>query len=295
MNEIEVVVARSRAYGLFSRLFLEGRFDDDSASLFEVEGDPEAIAAQHYDLFGMEVFPHEGVFLGESGLVGSVDIGLERLGFAAERRDTSPDHLGVELAAMAFLTGAEAEALADGVASDAIREHQRAFLDDHLLAWLPPFAAAVSDRPKNPWTHLVALVVDLVTDHRAALPATPAAIELHAADPLADPAASLRDIAGWLLTPRRSGIFFSRGDLATIGRDHEIPRGFGSRRQTLTTLLQQAAIYEAFGPVVEDLEALVSRRAAHYAGTLGGAPWLAAAERSRAVLRAMQCASLKTG
>jgi putative dimethyl sulfoxide reductase chaperone len=301
MTPAEIALARSRAYGLFGKLLLDGQGIEAVPELGG--GHPDRLAAIHHALFAFEVFPHEGVFLHESALVGGVDLEIRHraMGFVARRRDTSADHLGMELSALSFLSGAEADALRDGVSVAAIREHQRAYLDGHLLRWLVPFAAAADDREAGPWTDLVALIVELAADHRAAiavaaepwtLPPAPAVLE--------DAKSSLNDIAEWLLTPCYSGIFLSRADLTTVGRATDVPRGFGSRRLMLANLLKQAATYDALGAVVARLDDLAARRDAHYErlGSRPGlaeaaAPWRKALERTRVLLATLGAASEK--
>lgn len=60
------------------------------------------------------------------------------------------DHLGVELRFMSLLCYREMEAWQEGdpVEAGAVRSRQEAFLQDHLLAWLPGFSERVAEYAK---------------------------------------------------------------------------------------------------------------------------------------------------
>ncbi len=70
------------------------------------------------------------------------------LGLAAERHDL-PDHVATELGFMAYLALQEAEAN-DGE-KELWVERERAFLRDHLSAWLPRFCQQVWETSRHPF------------------------------------------------------------------------------------------------------------------------------------------------
>ncbi|RMF64606.1 MAG: hypothetical protein D6746_01425 [Bacteroidetes bacterium] len=215
--------------------------------------DEDERAADYQHLFGFNVFPYAGVFLDPAGLLNGpvadrVRQYFLRAGCPLPMSGESLDHLGHELAWLAHMMQAEAEALQDGIPAEVrrVRRIQRRFLDEHLLGWLPAFVRAVEEHPFPFFQHLARQTLHLVLEHRRAL-AGAVAGSLHLPEPpplLDDPATGLHDIAGYLATPPWSGLFLSRDAIGTLARALDLPRGFGDRRRMLANLLQTAAAYD---------------------------------------------------
>lgn len=292
MDQHEIAEARHNTYRLLAALFDEGltpsalpyvqalpelqphvpeRFDADQAG------------ADHHQLFGMTLLPYESVFLTVEGLLGGPRSEAllrvyGRLGYRPVHHSASPDHLSTQLGLLAFLAGAEADAWADGERETAIqlRDEQRGFLEQHLLRWLPPFAAALQEADAGFYGATGELTLAFTADHledlgveetEFALP-EPAAI-------LDDPETSLRDIAGYLLTPLHSGVFLTLRDIQQIGRRARLPRGFGNREQTLVNLMRTAAQYDDWETLLAALDDLLSRWESRYARLVAAWPALA--------------------
>lgn len=282
-------VARRRAYALLGALLVEGL---DAARLRAVAELPplsqwlpsapdlDELAAEHYALFGYELFPYAGVFLGEGGLVGGVAVtDVVRQAYAALGLgcpdDPSPDHLGQMLRLMAVLLDAELDAAAHDATADirVVQAWQRRVLDQALLPWMPPLYAASVDQPRSLWTATVEMAVAVAGDHRADLPSlgvastddNEAPIE-GSADALdfdallADRRTGLRTLASALVTPRRSGVYLARRDIEGIAQRSDVPRGFGGRCDMLERVLRSAAEYGALPRVTEQLQALLTQR-----------------------------------
>jgi TorA maturation chaperone TorD len=256
--------ARSRVYHLFSDLYGRGLTGDvlpivqaiqDLAPLVPDPFDADEAAADHYALFSLDVFPYASVFLdGEGRLGGSTTDAVQRhyaeAGFQPALDRESADHLGHELALLAFLSDAETEALEDDKAHKAerMRRRMQAFMDEHLLWWLPAFVQAVQQQSYPFYAALGRLTLEVVLDHRAALGKCNSlpekAVLEEPPDVLEEEKTGLKDIAAYLATPAWSGLFLSRSDLARLGRGERLPRGFGSRVQTLTNLLRAAVEFD---------------------------------------------------
>jgi putative dimethyl sulfoxide reductase chaperone len=283
----ELALARSRSYALLADLFLQGltagslaylQTIPDIAAVLPADFDQDEAAADHYQLFGFNVFPYESIFLDPAGLLGGsitdeVVGSYSQAGFAIgpagnQAAGESPDHLGHELRLMAFLGAAEADAWDDGLPAEAARMagQQRAFLDQHLLQWLPPFVLAVEQQDQPLYGRLARLALDLASAHRQELGgrAGAAAARPPAPDLLADEKTGLREIAAYLLTPPYSGLYLSREDIGRLARAHHLPRGFGDRSQILLNLLRAAADYDRVGEVLADLAGLAQGWAAGY-------------------------------
>ncbi|MEL6349306.1 MAG: molecular chaperone TorD family protein, partial [Myxococcota bacterium] len=250
--------ARSRAYALLAGLWIEGLTE---ARLSAVQQTPLAgalpdqidldlLAAAHHRATSMELLPYAGVFLDTDDTMGGAAqrffTDSRTTGFHPDTTNTRADHLGLLLAWLAFLCGAEADALEDGMGETAARvvTLQQDALDRHLLSWLPPLWAAGRRSLRGFWAAVLDMTAAVILDHRGDVAAPP---------PLPDSAAGLLDapktsvwrIAGALSTPATSGVFLTRVDLRVLGRAAGVPRGFGARQQMIANLLRNAAEYQS--------------------------------------------------
>jgi putative dimethyl sulfoxide reductase chaperone len=272
MTPQETALINSRAYHLFSQVMLHGMTDEilpiinSLPEMRDIESQStDEWKANHYALFGMNVFPYETVFLTEDGLLGgarseSVARAYYEAGFRSEDGETA-DHIGNELAFMAFLCGAESDAREDEVVQAIFHSThlQRQFLDKHLLCWLPSLVLAIHQQRDERFSIIADLVLDLVVTHRQSLDDDP----MHPTQSLSLPPApnilesdktELKDIAEFLLTPVYTGFYLSRDDITRIGRQFQLPRGFGKRHQMLTNLLNTAVDYSAVDDLMEALQ-----------------------------------------
>lgn len=137
-------------------------------------------------------------------------------------------------------------------------------------AWVPAFCVAVRDEGSA----LGDAVADALEDWLAAerdLDAGRARAAL-GEDASAVPSledADLDELVGYLATPCRCGVFLSALALERIGREQDVPRGFGGRRRVLRQLLLQGSRYESLPGVLAGLSAVVARHEERFAG----APW----------------------
>jgi TorA maturation chaperone TorD len=300
-------LARSRLYGLLARLLVRGV---DRRSLAQLEqlgwapthDDPEAqfeqLAAEHHATFMLGVFPYAGVFLDPSASAGAcsdrVRSHYAKAGFQPKLDELAADHLGIELAFLAFVTGAQADALEDDrpMIAAALDPLLADFLDDCVLSYLPALVCAVED---GFWATILSETLALLAEHRSTLPGpiipTRSLDSLGTGDLLADPRTGLRQIAEHLLTPAASGVFASRADIAAWGRQHQLPRGFGSRVLMLDNLLRSAVEYGQLASLIAALDDDLAQRdhaLARLASAceleLAVAPWRAALVRTRTLL-----------
>jgi TorA maturation chaperone TorD len=310
LDPLAQALARTRLYSLLARLFVEGV---QARTLTQLEQlgwlDPsstdatlqlEDLAADHHATFALGVFPYAGVFLDASASAGgyadTVRDHYTRSGYTPRLDELSPDHLGVELGFLAFLTGAQADALEDGRPGIALALERplAEFLDACVLAWLPALVAAVEDLPGTDafWSVLVRDTLALLADHRSKLPSPVVPVALiEPGDLLADPRTGVRQIVERLLTPAISGVFLTRSDIVGLGRAHELPRGFGSRLLMLENLLRSAIDYSELGPLIAALDERLDQRdhslaqiAAAHDLAAAVAPWRDALLHTRALL-----------
>ncbi len=272
MDEAHTAKARGGGYHFLGQLFLRGVSAADVpqierspilAAALPSMADPDALAAAHYQLFGMNVFPFESIFLDDSGLLGGwvtdgVIRSYQRFGFVVDTAVDSADHIGHELAAMAALCQAEAAAREENLTPLVASRQawQREFLEEHLLRWLPPFVLAVRQQGDEFFTAVANLTLELAAHHYTDLVAAPVdSGEFLPPVPaiLTDEKTSLKDIAHYLVTPAYSGLYFSRDDVSRLARRLELPRGFGDRQQMLVNLLRTAVQYDQLTAVITGL------------------------------------------
>jgi TorA maturation chaperone TorD len=318
LSEPEQARARARVYGILAKLLVVGLDADTLAQLRALDGwlldgdggdstDLDELAAQHHTCFHLDLFPYAGVFLDRSAVAGActdmVSAWFERAGFRPRLDQLSADHLGVMLGFLSFVSAATSEAHEDGQLALATRLEQLTaeFLDACILSWLP---LMVLDLPAPGfWPNVVRETLEFAAVHRMSLrervPETRAPeLPSPQRDLLDDPHTGLRRIAEHLLTPVDSGVFLTRADIARLGRERALPRGFGSRLLMLDNLLHTAVDYGQLGALLADLDELLAARDRSLAA-LGVklqldtslAPWRAALARTRALVSTLATAS----
>ena len=267
--------ARGRGYVLLADLIARGptealeapaRASELLAEALDGYPERDEAEADHQHVFGFVVHPFEGAFLDPRGEVGStrgaaLHARYEAFGYRPPAKGEDPEHLATELRALGVLSGAEADAAADGKADIVghLRELQRGFLDEHVLRWFGALASAAR-RSGRAWpTALLAQLEDLLALHRGELGGAVEAPPLEG-KPLAldDPETDLRGIARFLTTPARAGLFLGKDDLARVGRALELPRGFGSRALMTQNLLRSAVRFGRLGEVTAALGAILA-------------------------------------
>lgn len=274
-----MALARSRAYGLLSELYLVGVTPGNLArvqAVPELAGElrspfeEDEAAADHHALFRFNVYPYQSIFLDPDGLLGGpmserVARAYARYGYQPETSGESADHVGFELGFLAFLCAAEAEARQDGDRSGTLRrlqEQQMAFMAAQLLTWIGPLTLAIRQQGQPFFQALADVTLDLLQEQTADLTGNvdrspqEQSATADMVDLLGQEETGLKEIANFLLTPIYSGIYLSRDDIGRLARRQAVPRGFGDRGQLLLNLLRTAANYDAVGDVIDDLAAL---------------------------------------
>jgi TorA maturation chaperone TorD len=193
----EIAERRSQAYWALSRLFLTrpdvalieeirghaaadgtGQPGESVLRLRESLGDsaPEPLSerlAREYtrllrglgERFGPPP-PYESMHRGGRLMDGTTSVVAARMkatGFADVAPEAGPpDHIGTELRFMALLCFGEAEAWAadDAAAAAARRREQAAFLDKHLLAWVPAYCGLLGGSTTEPFYRTVAALTE---------------------------------------------------------------------------------------------------------------------------------------
>lgn len=289
LSTADTALARHYGYLLLSRLYLEGLTLEllpfasavpELAAVLPPSFAADEAAAEHYHLLIHILFPYESIFLDEAGLMGgrvrqALLTVYGRAGYTVEPPSAEPDHIGCELRFLAFVCAAEAEAWARGETAviNQLRGLQQSFLQAHLLRWAIPLAIAIRQQAQPFYVALIDLTLALLNDHYAdLLPnhesngpgfALPERSRL-----LDDPATRLRDVTRYLLTPPYSGFFLSREVIGQIGRQLNLPVGFGGREDLLATLLHTGGQYELAPECLNALHKIACLWEADYGATV---------------------------
>ncbi len=141
-----------------------------------------------------------------------------------------------------------------------------------LCTWVPAFISALADLP-TPLAHQVGS--GLSTFILRHLGSVSAPVLIGAAPDLGRAETQLSDLVDWLATPARCGLFLSTPVLERIAREAGVPRGFGTRRRLLATMLQSGARYGEATSVIGALRAVVE----DHRGRMAATPWRSGALR----------------
>lgn len=282
----------AQLYHALGQLLLDGReatIREVTARLPELveglpEADPEALAVGHYQVLGREVPPYASLFCEADRRVGGhVTEGYLRCyrqaGFAQDPRTEPADHLGQVLHFLGFCLEQP---------TPACQQAAGQLLHGEWLAWLPLFAFAVQ-RQQVPFVErVVQLVIELLQAHRALVPPPERRSALPWPDPLVPgPEDNLSALAAYLTTPVRCGFFLSRSDLQALGRQLNLPVGFGQRAQMTETLLHTAALHGRSGALLEALQTLTEEWKQYLQGHAAATQiWLERLETTRSLLQA---------
>ena len=206
---------------------------ESAAVAAALELDPPTADA-YTAVFVLDVYPYASVYLNADGMLGGES--RDRVaGFWRAldlRPPAEPDHAAALLGLLASLT--------EAAASDARAAHARhALLWEHVLPWMPLFAAKVQDVGVGPYPAWADRLMTLLCHEARRAPApTPSAVHLRDAHAL--PRDTPRDLQA-VLSPLLSGMVIARSDLARAARTLGLGLRRGERRFMLRSLLDQDA------------------------------------------------------
>lgn len=278
LENVSFVQARHLGYGFLSRLFLDGLTTESFAQAAALPDlavhlpspvDFDELASGHYQLFDFNVHPFESIFLAENRLVGGevanqVFRHYKQTGFDVLAGTVPSDHVGQELAYLAYLCGQELVALkTDGERVKQFQAYQRQFMDNHILRWFVPLQLAIKQQGDGFFTAVAEVTLALLSHHYQQIPFLTepfAPTQMPSLPNLLDnEKTGFKELAAYLLTPVYSGLYVSRDDVSRLARQLNLPRGFGNVQQMLTNLLHTAVQYEQFSELWAALTAMVNR------------------------------------
>ncbi len=244
------------------------------------------LAVEYQRLFGFNLPPYESIFIDPSAMLNApatvrVQQRYLQAGWAppAGVRFAAPDHLGLELLALAD-TLQQTDLPAAGYPP---------LLTAHLALWAPVFLLTLNRLKPHPfYAHLAELTLGLILEtlpedplsiganpfpslppapiYRGTYQPPPGQFALEAEELGEQPrqGKSLREVLERLLVPRQAGLYLTRQDLAAVAMELDLPRVVGDREHMLKTLLQLAAQYELLSELFEQLVGLCQSNAADY-------------------------------
>ncbi|MDT8446864.1 MAG: molecular chaperone TorD family protein [bacterium] len=248
----------------------------------------DELGADHYHLFGLEVFPYASVFFNENAHMGGVLPGqvAEFYALRGLERPSEPDHLGRELALLANLVEAGDE------------KATASFFWRYLMSWYFPFAEAVKALQHPFYNALFDQLESLLAVLGSQLEPIPAQIEEPEAEPLEaldQQETGIGDISEFLLAPRLAGFFLSRTALKEMGERIDMPTGFGTRSTLLPQIFYTAVDYDRLPALLEELDRIAAAQQERYNALAQGWPgmldyWLGRVAVIRAMLSKMKAA-----
>lgn len=198
--------------------------------------------ATYSELFLFQLYPYASSFLGVDGRLGG-DARDRVAGFWRALDVTppaEPDHLGTLLSSYAWIL--EAEQKADGGReAAACRDVRRACLWEHLLSWVLPFLTKLRQIAPSFYRAWADTLEAALAKEAATLgPPERMPLALRESEPVPDPRTDggASFMAG-LLSPVRSGVVLTRGDLARAARDLGLGLRVGERAYILKAMMSQ--------------------------------------------------------
>jgi TorA maturation chaperone TorD len=294
------------AFRLLSRFWLEEVRPDDLTlisalpELAQALPTPDSdtltdLAVEYQRLFGFNLPPYESVFVDPSAmLMAPATSRVQTLYQQADwtppttARTGAPDHLGLELMALA-------DWIENGWNQLARQVHTR-----HLALWVPAFTQALQRLAPHPfYATLGSLTLELLlvtlppdpvpgdvdpfpdlppppTYHDHGMSSPPSSVQDMGSRPETGDADSpptdeaqetmigLRDIVRHLLTPRDAGLYLTRDDLVRISYALDLPGAMGDRSRMLETLFRLAGQYDLAPTLFDQLAGLLEEAQATY-------------------------------
>lgn len=270
MSPSESCLARSAAYDLLARFFRSGLTQQLFDEIDLLPGlrdslpdtiDPDALAADHYALVGLDVFPYASAYLEADGRPGgpTTDF-VSRLALSLGETDgssESSDHISSECDVLSRLCMIKAEMISGGADLQRVvwLEHD---LLDHVFQWLPVFKHALAEGRGSLHRDMAEWMLDIAVDHKRSL-ASAADEDVsfrlpELPDLLSAEKTGLRDLAEYLCRPALAGMVVTRTRVEKIARSLGLPRGFGDRSLMLGNLFGAAGNYGVVAELITEIK-----------------------------------------
>jgi TorA maturation chaperone TorD len=291
---------RHATYNLLSRLFLappDRALLERLATLPPFDGvlretpiNPDTVEMYQVafqELFGFNFFPYESLFHERELMVNTAGVErirrlMEEAGFDHSTYAVgATDHLGVELAFMAYLIAREidGEQRGQGGMIQTAQVYQATLLHQHLATWVPVAMLTMQAIAPAPLFHLLAeITLELVLSDITMLPATDA-IEWVEDLPVSDVPTEeeneddgLSSLIRHLITPVESGVFLTRIEIRRMARQLHLPITMGDRFGMVKQLFEAAGQFEKIEPLVTLLKQYWAQTEAQVVALMSAVP-----------------------
>lgn len=311
---------RQATYALLARLFLTPPteellqqlstlppFDSVLSDMPMNEETVEQFQVYYQELFGFNFFPYESLFHDSELMVNSAS--THRVARLMEQStfDSSAymvgavDHLGVELAFMAYLIGREIEGEERQLLwlAQSARQLQATLIHHHLATWVPIAMLTIRRIAPAPLFRLLAEVtLELILSDLATIPETDGIVWVAEGATTTEVATSEDEEVGLsllirqLITPAECGLFLTRADIRLIARSLNLPSTMADRFGMVKQLFEAAGQFEQIEPLLTALEQQWHQAEQEMDAVVAAAPqwishgqrWLSALKEGRSVL-----------
>jgi TorA maturation chaperone TorD len=209
-------------------------------------------------LFVLNVYPYESIYTGADVMLNTAETEevatfYRHAGFNPPS-GLYPDHLAAELSFLAWLCEEEAQAYRENSTfANFCRATAAAFLEHHLLPWLPLFTNSLRRNLPEPFYEaLVAETMAFACEDYAYLREniSPEIAPLPSEIPAEK---TLNWLVRHLITPARCGFFLSKLEIFRLSRELQLPLGMVDRFTALKNLLNSAGQYSQLPLLFEKL------------------------------------------
>ena len=307
MNFLARTLAREKTYTLLSTLFLQGvskgniefiKAIPELVNLIPDEFESDEYAAEFQNLFSQEIIPNESIFRDSSGLLGGRITNQVYEIYAQNGFQTfaNADHIGNELAFLAYLCGQET-ILRKTSQHSTKTAAQSAFLRAHLSCWMPALALSLEQSGNKFYCEIGRLILAIIDDHLSDFMDSnnESCHSDEEINPLNHEDIGLKEIVNYLLSPINCGLYLNRAHIRSMGLRHQLPLGFGNKRQMFLNLFRTSGQYGSTAILIAELVATSKWWLEGYQNQINNypflkasiLPWASKAENTSSLLQEM--------
>jgi TorA maturation chaperone TorD len=272
IDDMDICRGLAQSYEFFAQVMLMGPvaerqlIKDEMPDLwrFIANEDPEQLEANHYEMFGLQVFPYAGVYLNDSPMAGGpcseqVLAYHRRSNYQWQNIEDSPDSMVEELKFLAYLMRQPACLSADSL------KLQHEFMGGHFLAWAIIFCADVAHQNSQFYRQTVDLLLGVLELHVGFLEKNGYKMALqpqksHPQLDITSDSTGLKKIADYIANPAGFGTLITKHEITEMARKLGLSRGFGSRFQMIESLLNSSADFDKLFELIAAMDQILDSR-----------------------------------
>jgi TorA maturation chaperone TorD len=304
IDDRDICRGLARSYEFFAQMILVGPgterqlIQEEMPNLWEfiANEDPELLQANHYEMFGLQVFPYAGVYLNDSPMAGGpcseqVLAYYRRSNYKWQGIEDSPDSMVEELKFLAYMMGQP-----DCLSANSMKLQQD-FLAGHFLPWALIFCADVVHQNSLFYTENVDILLGVLALHveflaKNGFEMIPLPLQAHPQLDITSQSTGLKKIADYITKPSGFGMLMTKYEITEMARKLGLSRGFGSRYQMIESLLNSSADFDKLFELITAMDQILESRCSKIKNlptelSLVGRPWVERLLTSKAMLKVM--------